>query len=269
MRNRSLAMDHGPRVHVEVPTLAELAAVGRADPELLRMEFDRLRLKQADDFVAARFEPAALRQCRQHRSRCGRQPAGPPTISGTTFTIDIALQNPTRVITPMVLDLTRQRFFVDRVFASAGGVTGGAVIYDVVVYPDLYADRDVERVEPGSEFPIVSSAAARLQRQSSRSGAASSTSPTRLGTATWSRVHQGDAAAQQHDRSQDQPAGRPDPGGVHHGELAVGRPASRGVRSTRPTQQAATGRSSRRGTSPRRISSPSRKRWTWTTTCGS
>jgi hypothetical protein len=81
---------------------------------------------------------------------------GPPTISTTQLTLDLALQNPTRVITPMVLDLTRQRFFVDRAFTSAGGVTGGAVIYDVVVYPDLYADRDVQRVEPGSEFPEVS-----------------------------------------------------------------------------------------------------------------
>ena len=38
------------------------------------------------------------------------------------FTIDIALQNPTRVITPMVLDLTRQRFFVDNFVDLMGPV---------------------------------------------------------------------------------------------------------------------------------------------------
>jgi len=157
MRNRALAMDHGPRVNIELPTLAEMVAVGRADPELLRSEFARMGLKSADGFAAARFEPAGDPPvAAAPYPGAVINPLAAPTISGTTFTIDIALQQPTRVITPMVLDLTRQRFFVDRVFASAGGVTGGAVIYDVVVYPDLYADRDVERVEPGSEFPIVS-----------------------------------------------------------------------------------------------------------------
>jgi hypothetical protein len=148
---------HGKRVHVELPTLAELVAVGRADPELLRTEFARMGLRSAGSFSAARMDPAAPAPT-QAAPYPGAvvNPLAPPTISGTTFSIDIALQNPTRVITPMVLDLTRQRFFVDRVFASAGGVTGGAVIYDLVVYPDLYADRDVERVEPGSEFPIIS-----------------------------------------------------------------------------------------------------------------
>lgn len=148
---------HGDRVNIELPTLAEIVAAGKADPELLRMEFDRMGLRRAGAFSAARFEPAGDPPvAAAPYAGAVVNPLAPPTISGTTFSIDIALQNPTRVITPMVLDLTRQRFFVDRVFASAGGVTGGAVIYDLVVYPDLYADRDVERVEPGSEFPIVS-----------------------------------------------------------------------------------------------------------------
>jgi hypothetical protein len=150
-------MDHGDRVQVETATLEEIVAVGRADPELLRMEYRRMGLKSAEDFSFARFEPQTAPPV-QAAPYPGAviNPLAPPTISGTTFSIDIALQNPTRVITPMILDLTRQRFFVDRAFASAGGVTGGAVIYDLVVYPDLYMDRDVERVEPGSEFPIVS-----------------------------------------------------------------------------------------------------------------
>jgi hypothetical protein len=140
-----LQIDHGPRVCVDTETLLECVRAGHADPELLRMAARAAGLKSADGFVAAAPNPGAV-----------VNPLAPPTISGTTFSIDIALQNPTRVLTPMVLDLTRQRFFVDRAFTSAGGVTGGAVIYDLVVYPDLYADRDIERVEPGSEFPIIS-----------------------------------------------------------------------------------------------------------------
>lgn len=135
---------HGERVEIELPTLAELVAVGRADPELLREEIRRMGLRSAGSFSAAAPFAGAV----QH-------PLGPPTQVGTEFRIDIALANPTRVITPMILDLTRQRFFVDRVFASAGGVTGGAVIYDLVHAADLYADRDVQRVEPGNEFPEI------------------------------------------------------------------------------------------------------------------
>jgi hypothetical protein len=155
-----LTHDHGDRVFVDPMLAMGLVAAGRMDPELLRQqarrEIIRAGLRSADDFVAARFEPGAPAPV-QAAPFAGAvvNPLGAPTISGTQFTIDLALQNPTRVITPMVLDLTRQRFFVDRIFASAGGVTGGAVIYDVVVYPDLYADRDVQRVEPGTEFPEI------------------------------------------------------------------------------------------------------------------
>lgn len=83
-------------------------------------------------------------------------PLGPPVITGTTVTIDMMLQQPTRV-TRMIMDLTKQRFLIDRIFASAGGVTGGAVIYDEAVLNELYTNRDVERVEPGMEFPIITS----------------------------------------------------------------------------------------------------------------
>ena len=144
-----LQIDHGPLVTVCDDTAAALVAAGRMDPE-----FERMRFRDAEAFIAARWEgPPAIAAAPYPGAVVN--PLGPPSISGTTFTIDIALQNPTRVLTPMVLDLTRQRFFVDRVFASAGGVTGGAVIYDVVVTPDYYMDRDIQRVEPGSEFPIV------------------------------------------------------------------------------------------------------------------
>lgn len=83
-------------------------------------------------------------------------PLGPPTVSGTTITVDSMLNQPTRV-TRMIMDLTLQRFIADRVFASAGGVSGGAVIYDEATMNELYATRDVERIAPGAEFPIITS----------------------------------------------------------------------------------------------------------------
>lgn len=83
-------------------------------------------------------------------------PLGPPTITGNEITVDLMLQQPTR-ITSFLMDLTLQRFVLDRLFTSAGGVTGGAVVYDMVTANDLYLDRDVERVAPGAEFPVVTS----------------------------------------------------------------------------------------------------------------
>jgi hypothetical protein len=55
------------------------------------------------------------------------------------------------------MDLTLQRFFADRVFANTGGVTGGAVVYDELLANDLYTDRDIGRVAPGDEFPLITS----------------------------------------------------------------------------------------------------------------
>lgn len=84
-------------------------------------------------------------------------PLAAPVVSGDTITIDTMLQQPTR-ITAFLQDLTLQRFILDRLFSSDGGVTGGAVIYDLMTENELYLDRDVEPVAPGAEFPIVTSA---------------------------------------------------------------------------------------------------------------
>jgi hypothetical protein len=83
-------------------------------------------------------------------------PLGPPSVSGSSITVDMALQQPTR-ITKMIMDLTLQRFVIDRIFASAGGVVGGAVIYDEAVLNELYTTRDVEKIQPGMQFPIITS----------------------------------------------------------------------------------------------------------------
>lgn len=108
---------------------------------------------QGDRFVALRAAPvnAALQPGAIYN------PIAPPTLSpdGLTITVDFALQNPTQVITPLIIDITLQRFFVDRVFANGGGVTGGAVIYNEVAGNDLYAERDVQEIAPGEEFPII------------------------------------------------------------------------------------------------------------------
>jgi hypothetical protein len=81
-------------------------------------------------------------------------PLGPPTVSGTTVTVDTMLNQPTRV-TRRIADLTLQRFIVSRIFAVGAAVSGGAVVYDQATLNELYTDRDVEKVAPGREFPNV------------------------------------------------------------------------------------------------------------------
>lgn len=83
-------------------------------------------------------------------------PLAGPSVVGDTITIDTMLQQPTR-ITNFLMDLTLQRFILDRIFSSDGGVTGGAVVYDLMTENELYLDRDVEAIAPGAEFPIVTS----------------------------------------------------------------------------------------------------------------
>jgi len=81
-------------------------------------------------------------------------PLGPPSVVGTSITVEQMLKNPTR-ITRMIMDITLERFISDYIFARGGGVTGGAVIYDKATENELYAGRDVEQIAPGSEFPLV------------------------------------------------------------------------------------------------------------------
>ena len=83
-------------------------------------------------------------------------PLGAPTVSGTTITVETMLNQPTR-INRMIMDLTLQKFVVDKVFGSAGSVSGGSVVYDQATLNELYTDRDVEIVAPGAEFPVINS----------------------------------------------------------------------------------------------------------------
>jgi hypothetical protein len=86
----------------------------------------------------------------------GPFPLASPTVSGTSLTVDLALQQPTRV-TRRIADITLERFIASRIFAQGGPVSGGAVIFDQAVLNELYLTRDVEQRAPGDEYPIVTS----------------------------------------------------------------------------------------------------------------
>ena len=80
-----------------------------------------------------------------------------PVVSGTNITVSTLLAQPTR-ITRYLSDLSLRGFISSRIFSSpGGGVQGGAVVYDQLTLNDLFSTRDVQNVEPGAEFPIVTS----------------------------------------------------------------------------------------------------------------
>jgi hypothetical protein len=83
-----------------------------------------------------------------------QHPLGPPVVTGSDITVDMMMENPTRV-TRFLSDITMQAFLLEYLFNSAGGVTGGAVVYDQPTVNELYSERDVQQVEVGAEFPII------------------------------------------------------------------------------------------------------------------
>lgn len=82
-------------------------------------------------------------------------PPAPPTIDGQgRITVEQYLKTPTRV-QRTIADLTAQRYIAERIFGT-GSADGGAVIYDQLTGSDnLYTERDVQAIEPGSEFPLT------------------------------------------------------------------------------------------------------------------
>lgn len=83
-------------------------------------------------------------------------PPDAPTISGDKITVSVFLNTPARV-NRAIQALTNERFIADVIFQTGPQATGGAVVYDQVTASDLYLDRDVQEIEPGSEFPILTS----------------------------------------------------------------------------------------------------------------
>lgn len=83
-------------------------------------------------------------------------PLALPTVSGDVVSVDIMLQQPTRINT-YLSDLVLRGYWADKVFTPGGGVTGGAILYTQLTVNDLFvsSSRDVQNVEPGTEFPLV------------------------------------------------------------------------------------------------------------------
>ncbi|MFE2998671.1 major capsid protein [Nocardia sp. NPDC059246] len=79
-------------------------------------------------------------------------PLGPASVSGSLITLDVMLNEPTR-ITAYLADLSLQNFIADKIFTPGGDVSGGSIIYSQITYNDLYPSRDVATVAPGGEFP--------------------------------------------------------------------------------------------------------------------
>lgn len=81
-------------------------------------------------------------------------PPAPPTVNGTVISVDAFLNNPARV-QRTIERLTLNRFVADFIFAA--GPPGSSVLYDQLLASDFFTARDVQEIEPGSEFPIVNS----------------------------------------------------------------------------------------------------------------
>lgn len=83
-------------------------------------------------------------------------PYAQPVVSGSAITVQTMLDQPTR-ITRYLSSLPLRNFISPMIFSTTGGVTGGAVVYDQLTLNDLFTTRDVQNVEPGAEFPVVTS----------------------------------------------------------------------------------------------------------------
>ena len=82
-------------------------------------------------------------------------PPAPPVVAGNTITVSAFLNTPTRV-QRAIEALTLQRFIADVIFGAGPAVNGGSVMYDQLLGPDdIFTGRDVQEIEPGSEFPIL------------------------------------------------------------------------------------------------------------------
>lgn len=87
-----------------------------------------------------------------------QNPLAPPTVSGNTWTVDRWLKSPTvfsRALADMVV--SEPDYFLDKVFTTVSGVTGGAVLFDPIEANSLFSDRNVEEIAPGDRYPILTS----------------------------------------------------------------------------------------------------------------
>jgi hypothetical protein len=86
-----------------------------------------------------------------------QHPLAPPTLSGNNVTLDLLLNQPTRV-NRFIQAVSLQRFAFPQLFSDGGAVSGGAVIYDQADINQLYPVNFPEVVQAGAEFPIIQDA---------------------------------------------------------------------------------------------------------------
>jgi hypothetical protein len=71
-----------------------------------------------------------------------------------TITVDLLARRPD-IITRVIQNIALRRYYIDYIFSPAGSVQGGAVSFEQATENDLFAQRDVSKVMPGDEFPVV------------------------------------------------------------------------------------------------------------------
>lgn len=86
-----------------------------------------------------------------------QHPLAPPTLAGNVVSLDLLLQQPSRV-NRFIQAISLQRFAFPQLFADAGVVSGGSVLYDQADVNQLYPVNNPEIVAPGAEFPIIQDA---------------------------------------------------------------------------------------------------------------
>lgn len=79
-------------------------------------------------------------------------PAGPPTFSGDSATINRFLADPT-LVAKRVNELASQRFVSDFLLTDRQDVSGGAIVFEQD--DPFYTDRAPQAVSPGAEYPLA------------------------------------------------------------------------------------------------------------------
>lgn len=85
-------------------------------------------------------------------------PPASPTISSENITVSTYLNNPAR-IQRRIENITLRNFLADWMFMAGPRATGGSVVYDQVTTNDTVLSRDVEKIQPAGEYPILTDTA--------------------------------------------------------------------------------------------------------------
>ncbi len=85
-------------------------------------------------------------------------PPPPPTISGSTISVDAWLNNPTRV-TRFLNDLVAGYSIADAMLMQGPDVPSGALVYDQLTSTDWFTASDVEEIRPLADFPDLTDTA--------------------------------------------------------------------------------------------------------------